>query len=128
MHSWTHREFQTSHFYSSDGYAAHVVAQGEFSQDFNPNYPVRWSASSSSVTWTAQGDSVDLYLMPAKTQGQALSTYWDLTGRPAIPPRYAFGFLACRWGWANDSYIFNTLSQFRNGNFPLDAWISDFGW
>eukprot|EP01047_Picozoa_sp_COSAG01_P123665 COSAG01_NODE_52621_length_345_cov_0.906504_1_plen_57_part_00 len=42
-----------------------------------------------------------------------------------MPPLWAFGFLACRWGWHNRSYIEETLHRFRDGNFPLDAFISD---
>jgi hypothetical protein len=42
--------------------------------------------------------------------------------------RYAFGFWACRWGWTDRDYIFEMLSDFRNGSYPLDAWISDFEW
>ena len=41
---------------------------------------------------------------------------------------WAFGFLACRWGWDNRSYIEQTLHEFRDGGFPLDAFISDYGW
>lgn len=39
---------------------------------------------------------------------------------------WAFGFLACRWGWDNRSYIEQTLHEFRDGGFPLDAFISDY--
>ena len=45
-----------------------------------------------------------------------------------MPPRYAFGFLACRWGWGNRSYIESTLATFRSGKYPIDAYINDFGW
>jgi alpha-glucosidase (family GH31 glycosyl hydrolase) len=47
-------------------------------------------------------------------------------GKPKVLPRYAYGFMASRWGWANESYIESMLTQFRSGAFPIDAWISDF--
>ena len=52
----------------------------------------------------------------------------SVTGAVAMLPRYSFGFMACRWGWEDDQYIWSMLSQFRNGSFPIDAWISDFEW
>jgi hypothetical protein len=35
--------------------------------------------------------------------------------------------MACRWGWQNRSYIEQTLRAFRNGSFPIDAFVSDYG-
>ena len=72
------------------------------------------------------GNMANIYLIPAKNMGDGISKYWDLIGRPAVPPRYAFGFLACRWGWKDSTTVYNTLKEFRSGNYPIDAWISDF--
>ena len=52
---------------------------------------------------------------------KGVSAVAALTGGAAVPPKYAFGFLACRWGWENRSYIEATLDRFRDGNFPLDV-------
>jgi hypothetical protein len=46
----------------------------------------------------------------------------------ALPPRYAFGFFACRWGWVDQPYIESVLAEFRSGAFPIDSFISDFEW
>ncbi len=53
---------------------------------------------------------------------------WALISPPPVPPRYALGFLASRWGWSNATYIEDMVSQFRAGQFPIDAIISDFEW
>lgn len=122
--------FYTPHFYSSDGYSALGVS----SLDYTPRniyyYPAGWDATSSEkVSWNILGNQADLYLTPSTNGlGEGLSKYWDLIGRPVVPPRYAFGFIACRWGWKDVNYINDMLSQFRNGEFPIDAWISDFEW
>jgi alpha-glucosidase (family GH31 glycosyl hydrolase) len=81
-----------------------------------------------SVAFSIMGSSVDIYLMPAATAFEGLRVHWALTGAAALPPRYAFGFMACRWGWQNESYIEDMLGRFRTGEFPIDAWISDFEW
>lgn len=66
------------------------------------------------------------------------AAYYKLTGSPKVLPRYAFGFLACRWGWdchtgckpgeTSPQYIQRMLTDFRNGSYPIDAFISDFEW
>lgn len=81
--------------------------------------------SGGSVRWTFSGGSsgsndtssnrADLYLMPAATLAHGVSAMAALTGGAAVPPKYAFGFLACRWGWQNRSYIEATLNRFRSG-------------
>ena len=75
-----------------------------------------------------ESKNVDLYLLPAPSLKAGTSAYYELTGAVAMMPRYAFGFMACRWGWKDDQYIWDMLESFRNGSFPIDAWISDFEW
>jgi len=122
--------FNTPYYYSSDGYSALGVSSHLFNPGSFGSYPAPWALDdrSGTVVWTILGHSVDLYLIPASTQAEGLSGYWDLTGRPAVLPRYAYGFMACRWGWENDKYILDMLTRFRNGSFPIDAFISDFEW
>lgn len=58
----------------------------------------------------------------------------NVVGPAVMPPKYAFGFMACRWGWQSEAYIEEMLTAFRTGGnttgggFPIDAWISDFEW
>lgn len=120
--------FQTSHYWSTDGYAALGVAESQFDPGAFQNYQAGWTSTGSSVEWTISGNQVDLYLLPASTMYIGQSVYWDLIGAPVVPPKYAFGFLACRWGWTDAAYIDSMLTQFRNGSYPIDAWISDFEW
>ena len=68
---------------------------------------------------------VDLYLMPAAGLREHVMVQADLQGHAAVPPRFFFGFIACRWGWTNQIYIEGVLKEFRTGQFPADAFISD---
>ena len=133
--------------WASDGYGALGVASANHSAAALAKYPASWARSSGgavpkgggggsdkggdgdTVVWTFEGTAADLYLMPARTLKDGVAAIAALTGgMRAVPPRYAFGFLACRWGWSNRSYIEATLATFRRGGFPLDAFISDYGW
>jgi alpha-glucosidase (family GH31 glycosyl hydrolase) len=118
-------EFFVPHYWSTDGYAALGVTAELFNPKSVNAYEASWNAGSM-VTWVMAGNQADLYLMPAPAMPDGLRVYWDLTGRPRVLPRYAYGFLASRWGWTNRDYIEQMLTDFRNGSFPIDAWISDF--
>jgi len=51
-----------------------------------------------------------------------------LIGGSVLPHRYGFGFISSRWGWSNSSYLESVLHDFRSGSYPIDAFITDFGW
>jgi len=123
-------QFFVPHFWNdADGYSALGVAQNDFKPFAKNHYPASWStAGANQVQWKMDGSRADLYLSPATTAYDGMKTYWSLIGNPAKLPRYAHGFLACRWGWTDHPYILNILGQFRSGNFPIDGWISDFEW
>jgi alpha-glucosidase len=111
------------HYWAQAGYATLAVSSDD-------NAPPSWYAQSEEgdVTWTFAGSSGDLYLMPASNLYEATSAYMELIGRPAVPPRWTFGYLQSRWGWQDRSYIEDTLQQFKDRNLPVDAFIFDFEW
>jgi len=125
------RESYVPYYYSTDGYAAlGVVEDWAVTGPGKTNYlQLAYSSDGSYVRWNPKsGLAFEVYFMPAETLDQATAAYYQLTGLPPMPPMYAFGFLACRWGWENRSYIEETLSTFRSGQYPIDAYINDFGW
>jgi alpha-glucosidase (family GH31 glycosyl hydrolase) len=101
--------FFTSHYWSTGGYAALGVTSLEYDPSDQNHYPANWnqvSGSSGPATqWQIAGVRVDLYLMPAASPYDGTRTYYDLVGAPRVVPRYAHGFLACRWGWSDRAYI-----------------------
>eukprot|EP00056_Hartaetosiga_gracilis_P010544 m.156347 g.156347 ORF g.156347 m.156347 type:complete len:842 (+) comp13338_c0_seq2:110-2635(+) len=121
-------KFQAPYYWSTDKYSALGVSPLMYSHDNVVNYPASWVFNSQNVAWQISGSQADLYLLPAATPYDSLDALWDVIGRPRVLPRYAYGFLACRWGWTNNTYIKDILMQFRDGNFPIDAFISDFEW
>jgi alpha-glucosidase (family GH31 glycosyl hydrolase) len=138
----------TPSYWSTDGYVALAVSAMQYSPTEFGSYPASWTTSSRGILWTIQGTQVDLYLAPAglhltlqitlqpvnpclesaASMKDASRALWSLISPPPLPPRYAFGFLASRWGWTNSSYIEDVVQQFRAGQYPIDAIISDFEW
>jgi alpha-glucosidase len=102
------------------------------------HYPAAWALSGDrqTVGWSIGSERFDLYLLPSASLKAGTSAYYNLTGAPKVLPRYAYGFMACRWGWDRSDrpgesapgYIERMLTDFRAGSFPIDAWISDFEW
>ena len=111
------------HYWTDTGYAALAVSADD-------NAPASWSATNGQhhVMWSFEGSSADLYLMPAATLYGAAAAYAHLSGPPAVPPRWTFGYLQSRWGWRDRAYIEDTLQQFADRALPLDAFIFDFEW
>ncbi len=52
---------------------------------------------------------------------QLLQRYSDLTGRPALPPRWALGFHQSRWGYISAADIRAVAEGFHAHNLPLNA-------
>ncbi|HEY4788020.1 MAG TPA: TIM-barrel domain-containing protein [Bacteroidales bacterium] len=92
------------------------------------NNPAKWSSDNGVVKWTFSGTSSDLYLWPAKTLYDNVHILVQLTGKPKLPPHWAFGYLQSQWGWQDRAYIEDALTKFRTHKLPVDAFIFDFEW
>jgi alpha-glucosidase len=74
-------------------------------------------------------DSIDLSLTggPARwhvTLGslpEVLDAFTALTGRPAVPPRWAFGFHQARWGYGSAAAVREVWEGFARHDLPLSA-------
>ncbi|MDB5017340.1 MAG: yicI 2 [Mucilaginibacter sp.] len=111
------------YFWNSAGYSAFGVSA-------NDDNPASWNRvnDKAALTWKFSGKAANLYLWPAKTIYDGAKGYVKLTGRPKLPPRWAFGYLQSQWGWADSTYISNVLTKFRTHKLPVDAFIFDFEW
>jgi alpha-glucosidase len=59
------------------------------------------------------------YYIAFGTPAQALERYTELTGRPALPPRWALGYHQSRWGYKTADDIREVAAGFRTHNLPL---------
>ena len=86
------------------------------------------SASNRAYTVEAAGEELDYYLI-AGTPKENVSAYTELTGRPAVPPEWAFGL------WASTCFVqFTTASvleiarRLRAEGIPCDVFHLDSFW
>jgi alpha-glucosidase len=111
------------YFWNSAGYSAFGVSA-------NDDNPATWNraADKAALTWKFSGKAANLYLWPAKTMYDGARGYVKLTGRPKLPPRWAFGYLQSKWGWDDSTYVSDVATKFRTHKLPVDAFIFDFEW
>ncbi|MEO0345436.1 MAG: TIM-barrel domain-containing protein [Pseudomonadota bacterium] len=50
------------------------------------------------------------------------------TGRQPLPPRWAFGNIASRFGYHTEQEVRNTIAAFREAQVPVDAVVIDLYW
>lgn len=59
---------------------------------------------------------------------EILEHYTAVTGRQPLPPRWAFGNFASRFGYRNQTEVLDTIEKFKTSRFPVDAVILDLYW
>ncbi len=57
-----------------------------------------------------------------------VENYTDVTGRQPLPPRWAFGNFASRFGYHTEKEVRNVVKRFKRADIPLDAVILDLYW
>jgi len=62
------------------------------------------------------------------TYPELINNYVDVTGKQPMPPRWALGNYASRFGYRNEKEVRNTVNKFIELDFPLDALILDLYW
>ncbi|CAF4285638.1 unnamed protein product, partial [Adineta steineri] len=73
------------------------------------------------ITYTTIGGIIDLYIFTGPTVENVIEQYWDVIGKPTMPPFWSLGFHLCRWGYNN---IENMISTRELICFYIDAMSS----
>ena len=70
---------------------------------------------------TSLSGNTDLYLVEEDSLPAIAHAFRKLIGRSYIPPRWAFGYIQSRWGYASEQEIRTVASEHRKRHIPLDA-------
>jgi len=72
----------------------------------------------------ADAPALDHYLIAGPRMADVVDRYTRLTGRPALPPRWALGFHQSRWGYPDGATLEAIAERFRRDGIPADAlWL-----
>lgn len=59
---------------------------------------------------------------------QIIENYVGLSGTQPLPPRWALGSFASRFGYRSQQEVLDTVKRYREQDFPLDALVLDLYW
>jgi alpha-glucosidase len=74
---------------------------------------------------TINSNNFDIYIFNTKKDIEVIREYLKLTGKPYIPPKWAFGYQQCRWSYPDAETIKDVANNFRKRNIPCDAIYMD---
>lgn len=68
------------------------------------------------------------YFFAGKDYTDILAQYIQLTGKPIMPPKWAFGFAQCRGLYTKEAQALEVAKTFREKKIPCDIIYQDIGW
>ncbi len=77
------------------------------------------------VTVTSENGDLDLYLLEGDSLRDIAREFRRLTGRSYLPPRWAFGYIQSRWGYAAEEQVREVVREHRDRHIPLDSLCLD---
>lgn len=91
-------------------------------------YKQRWDFTGNPWKARMYGDQLRWYVMTGPDLPDLRADYVELTGRPPVPPRKAFGLWVSEFGYDNFGQIDTLLAGLRSDDFPLDGFVLDLNW
>ena len=79
-----------------------------------------WEKHDEAVITSLSGN-LDLYIIEEDTLTGAARAFRELTGRSYLTPRWAFGYIQSRWGYASEQEVRTVVDEHRKRHIPLDG-------
>jgi alpha-glucosidase/oligosaccharide 4-alpha-D-glucosyltransferase len=86
------------------------------------------SRKDNSLTYETIGGRKTYQVIAGDTWEDVVGNYTSLTGKQPLPPRWAFGNFAMRFGYRNEKVARETVDKFIADDIPLDAIVFDLFW
>ncbi len=99
---------------SSEGYGVFFDMTGPLYYDLGQASVAAWQA-------TARADHLRAYLIVGDGVAPIVQGYHRLTGAPAVPPDWSFGFWISRWGYRNRDEVMQVARRMREERVPCDV-------
>ena len=80
------------------------------------------------LSFEAAGGRSAYLIVAGDSYPSLLHNYVDVTGRQPLPPRWAFGNFASRFGYRSEREVRDVVRRFRRQKIPLDGAIIDIYW
>jgi alpha-D-xyloside xylohydrolase len=99
---------------SSAGYGVFFDMTGPLYYDLGQASVAAWQV-------TARADHLRAYVIVGDGIGPITQAYHRLTGAPAVPPDWSFGFWISRWGYRNRDEVMQVARRMREERIPCDV-------
>ncbi len=70
---------------------------------------------------TSENGNLDVYLLEGGQLKDIVHEFREMIGRSYLPPRWAFGYLQSRWGYAGEEEVASVVEKHRERHIPLDG-------
>ncbi|CAF4568753.1 unnamed protein product [Rotaria sp. Silwood1] len=77
------------------------------------------------LTYTTIGGIIDLYIFTGPTVQNVIEQYWDIIGKPMMPPYWSLGFHLGRYGYNSTDNLLATIQRMHDADFPYDVQWTD---
>ncbi len=108
-----------------------VVSSKRFMLHFD-NAPIGYldldSKGDNSIVYETVAGRMVYQVIGGDSWEDLIANYTSITGRQPLPPRWAFGNFASRFGYHSQDEVEYTVNQFFKDSIPLDAVILDLYW
>jgi alpha-glucosidase (family GH31 glycosyl hydrolase) len=95
---------------------------------FDNTYKQRWDFTSPTWKVETSGGALQGFVIVGADLPALRREYMDLTGRPPVPPKKAFGLWVSEYGYDNWGELEGKLKTLRANNFPVDGFVLDLQW
>ncbi|NLG25875.1 MAG: hypothetical protein GX558_10995, partial [Clostridiales bacterium] len=83
--------------------------------------PEKWAA-------IVEGGDLDLFVLSGDDYGAIMRGYYEMTGHPPMPPKWALGLMQCKNRYKNQKQLLEVARGYRRRGLPLDVMIIDWNW
>ncbi|MCJ8014730.1 carbohydrate-binding protein [Paenibacillus sp. KQZ6P-2] len=112
------------HFISSKGYSIYFDNTSRTCFDMGKSEPGTYSFNSLEP---AAGGELLYYFIYGPTPKEMVKNFTDITGKPFMPPMWAFGNMQSHYGYTQTD-IERVAEMYREKQIPLDVMFSDIEW
>lgn len=80
------------------------------------------------MTFEAVGGRSSYIVVAGESYPKLINNYVDISGKQPMPPRWAFGNHASRFGYKTEKQVRETIDKYHAEDFPVDSIIIDLYW
>ncbi len=114
----------TESLYSSHNFLIFSGPETLFGVFLDDPGPVSWDLGytrADTAAITSECGQLDLYVLEESSLTALARAFRRLTGRSYLPPRWAFGYIQSRWGYASEEEVRAVAGEHRKRGIPLDG-------